>query len=147
MRRTLRRSCAACAKAKHKCDLQTPQCTRCTERKYNCIYANQPLAPVVVRRPDPPEMSLAISPGSIDPFDTYPVVGLPRARVQMLIRHCKTSMWYLFCYHVIHLLIYHVCSSHKDRVPVLSMGFESVHKPVYSFLVAAGTSRSTAFSC
>jgi hypothetical protein len=43
MRITLRRSCAACAKAKHRCDLQTPQCSRCAKRKHSCVYANEPL--------------------------------------------------------------------------------------------------------
>lgn len=43
MRRTLRRSCAACAKAKHSCDLQTPKCSRCVKRNCSCFYANEPL--------------------------------------------------------------------------------------------------------
>ena len=43
MRMTLRRSCAACAKAKHSCDLQTPKCSRCVKRNFLCIYANEPL--------------------------------------------------------------------------------------------------------
>jgi hypothetical protein len=43
MRTTLRRSCDACAKAKHSCDLQTPRCSRCTKRKSACVYANEPL--------------------------------------------------------------------------------------------------------
>ena len=50
MRRTLRRSCAACAKAKHGCDLQTPKCSRCVERNSSCVYANQPLSSQTVRR-------------------------------------------------------------------------------------------------
>ncbi|KAI5458810.1 hypothetical protein BGZ63DRAFT_52493 [Mariannaea sp. PMI_226] len=43
MRATLRRSCDACAKAKHSCDLLTPRCSRCIKRKSTCVYANQPL--------------------------------------------------------------------------------------------------------
>lgn len=43
MRTSLRRSCDACAKAKHSCDLQTPRCSRCIKRKSPCVYANQPL--------------------------------------------------------------------------------------------------------
>lgn len=47
MRMTLRRSCAACAKAKHSCDLRTPQCTRCVKRKSSCVYANEPLTSLI----------------------------------------------------------------------------------------------------
>ncbi|KAK7414961.1 hypothetical protein QQX98_006286 [Neonectria punicea] len=43
MRATLRRSCDACAKAKHRCDLRTPRCSRCSKRKASCVYANAPL--------------------------------------------------------------------------------------------------------
>ncbi|EAW12050.1 Zn(II)2Cys6 transcription factor domain-containing protein [Aspergillus clavatus NRRL 1] len=43
MRQTLRRSCAACAKAKHSCDLRTPRCSRCLKRQVPCLYANEPL--------------------------------------------------------------------------------------------------------
>ena len=44
MRTSLRRSCNACAKAKHSCDLGTPKCSRCIKRKVTCIYANEPLS-------------------------------------------------------------------------------------------------------
>ncbi|EWZ86251.1 hypothetical protein FOCG_13178 [Fusarium oxysporum f. sp. radicis-lycopersici 26381] len=44
MRTSLRRSCNACAKAKHSCDLGTPKCSRCLKRKVTCIYANVPLS-------------------------------------------------------------------------------------------------------
>ncbi|KAF8853142.1 hypothetical protein BDZ45DRAFT_598946 [Acephala macrosclerotiorum] len=43
MRATLRRSCNACAKAKQRCDLRIPQCSRCMKRKSSCIYENEPL--------------------------------------------------------------------------------------------------------
>jgi len=49
MRMTLRRSCAACAKAKHGCDLQTPKCSRCVKRNASCIYANEPLTASVAQ--------------------------------------------------------------------------------------------------
>jgi hypothetical protein len=42
MRTTLRRSCNACARAKHGCDLQTPKCSRCLKRNVDCVYANAP---------------------------------------------------------------------------------------------------------
>lgn len=44
MRTSLRRSCNACAKAKHSCDLGTPKCSRCIKRKVTCVYANEPLS-------------------------------------------------------------------------------------------------------
>ena len=44
MRTSLRRSCNACAKAKHSCDLGTPKCSRCIRRKVTCVYANEPLS-------------------------------------------------------------------------------------------------------
>ncbi|KAK7967511.1 uncharacterized protein PG986_001788 [Apiospora aurea] len=44
MRRTLRRSCEACAKSKLSCDLRTPQCSRCLKRKATCSYTNEPLS-------------------------------------------------------------------------------------------------------
>ncbi|KAL2209604.1 hypothetical protein CC79DRAFT_684759 [Sarocladium strictum] len=44
MRTTLRRSCDACAKAKHGCDLKTPKCSRCLRRNVPCVYANAPAA-------------------------------------------------------------------------------------------------------
>ncbi|KUJ17660.1 uncharacterized protein LY89DRAFT_707125 [Mollisia scopiformis] len=42
MRTSLRRSCNACVKAKHRCDLQIPQCSRCMKRKSRCLYTNEP---------------------------------------------------------------------------------------------------------
>jgi hypothetical protein len=49
MRTTLRRSCAACAKAKHSCDLQTPKCSRCLKRGVGCVYANEPFTAGVAK--------------------------------------------------------------------------------------------------
>jgi hypothetical protein len=82
MRKTLRRSCDACAKSKLSCDLRTPRCSRCIKRNADtCSYANEPL-------------SLPITPvnsgiQAFDPFDSYPKTRLPRARVQQLIQHCE----------------------------------------------------------
>ncbi|KAH9222402.1 hypothetical protein DL95DRAFT_173440 [Leptodontidium sp. 2 PMI_412] len=100
MRRTLRRSCAACAKAKHKCDLHTPRCSRCTLRKVQCVYANEPLSSpgpsksnTALRESSgvPPSnlstVSVTIGSSSFDPFDSYPPTSLPRSRVQSLIVH------------------------------------------------------------
>ncbi|KEY74721.1 hypothetical protein S7711_05470 [Stachybotrys chartarum IBT 7711] len=118
MRTSLRRSCEACARAKHGCDLRTPQCSRCVKRRTNCVYANEPLTAsaslprgaakeessagiIVVKtnRDVSPTTSQAsrqgsmglISPidASIDPFDSYPATRLPRPRVQRLIHHCE----------------------------------------------------------
>ncbi|KAG9252403.1 uncharacterized protein F5Z01DRAFT_226766 [Emericellopsis atlantica] len=95
MRQTLRRSCTACAKYKHSCDLGTPRCSRCIKRRVECHYANTPLtAPYVpalrVRRPHsltpvegPPSIDASFA--ALDPFDSYPVTRLPRKHVQRLI--------------------------------------------------------------
>ncbi|KAH8680017.1 hypothetical protein BGZ60DRAFT_242153 [Tricladium varicosporioides] len=48
---TLRRSCSACARAKHRCDLQTPRCSRCVKRNTTCIFVNEPLT---AKSPLPP---------------------------------------------------------------------------------------------
>ncbi|KAI1390700.1 uncharacterized protein F4822DRAFT_161563 [Hypoxylon trugodes] len=37
------KSCVPCAKAKRRCEPQTPKCPRCTQRGINCYYKNQPL--------------------------------------------------------------------------------------------------------
>jgi hypothetical protein len=109
MRRTLRRSCAACAKAKLRCDLQTPRCSRCAARNYaSCVYANQPLVSETInsrkRQSSSPlrnslktehtslelsTFSAVIGARDLDPFDTYPATSLPRSRVQSLIHHCE----------------------------------------------------------
>ncbi|KAK4165319.1 hypothetical protein QBC43DRAFT_31964 [Cladorrhinum sp. PSN259] len=92
MRQTLRRSCGECAKAKQKCDLQTPRCSRCLKRNSQCSYANEPLT---LTAPNSPQTAASDSPGpgplttyrigSLDPFDSYPQTRLPRERVQRLI--------------------------------------------------------------
>ncbi|SPO00304.1 uncharacterized protein DNG_03149 [Cephalotrichum gorgonifer] len=73
MRQTLRRSCSACARSKHSCDLRTPRCSRCIKRKVECLYANEPLTAAVPAAPDR------------DPFESYPQTRLPREHVQRLI--------------------------------------------------------------
>ena len=93
MRQTLRRSCGECAKAKQKCDLQTPRCSRCAKRKFKCSYANAPLTSP--QSPQSPQTAIGCgkrgSPlsiyriASLDPFDSYPQTRLPRERVQKLI--------------------------------------------------------------
>ncbi|KAL2167300.1 hypothetical protein VTG60DRAFT_1429 [Thermothelomyces hinnuleus] len=89
MRRTLRRSCASCARAKQSCDLGTPCCSRCAKRNLECVYANEPLNAAA----NPPPASLAPSCGPltgyrfppVDPFESYPPTRLPREHVQRLI--------------------------------------------------------------
>ncbi|KXH50759.1 hypothetical protein CSIM01_01608 [Colletotrichum simmondsii] len=100
MRQTLRRSCAACAKSKHSCDLRTPRCSRCVKRKVLCAYANEPLTAAPAATGSAPGGSATSSPGppldgsgaltsyrfgSLDPFDSYPQTRLPREQVQRLI--------------------------------------------------------------
>jgi len=90
MRRTLRRSCAACAKAKHSCDLQTPKCSRCQKRKVDCVYANQPLNSVIgTTSSNLPGLSMTIGSRALDPFNSYPATALRPQRVQGLMHHCK----------------------------------------------------------
>ncbi|PQE26655.1 C6 zinc finger domain-containing protein [Rutstroemia sp. NJR-2017a WRK4] len=95
MRHTLRRSCAACARSKHSCDLRTPRCSRCLKRNVQCIYANEPLntAPPAFRQEKngPVRYLNASGPltnyrfGSLDPFESYPQTRLSREHVQRLI--------------------------------------------------------------
>ncbi|KAK1691033.1 hypothetical protein BDP55DRAFT_649417 [Colletotrichum godetiae] len=100
MRQTLRRSCAACAKSKHSCDLRTPRCSRCIKRKVLCAYANEPLTAAPAASGSVPGGSATSPPGppldgsgaltnyrfgSLDPFDSYPQTRLPREQVQRLI--------------------------------------------------------------
>ncbi|KAH8896885.1 hypothetical protein GQ53DRAFT_680615, partial [Thozetella sp. PMI_491] len=102
MRTTLRRSCDACAKAKHRCDLATPRCSRCAKKNASCVYANAPLTSATSPPPPAaiasgPDTPPASRPGPVrlldpvnavfDPFDSYPATRLPRALVQRLIHH------------------------------------------------------------
>ncbi|KAK3906374.1 hypothetical protein C8A05DRAFT_29735 [Staphylotrichum tortipilum] len=90
MRRTLRRSCAACARSKHSCDLGTPSCSRCLKRRVQCVYANEPLtATAAPAATDLARLSPTLAAGShfasVDPFESYPQTRLPRDHVQRLI--------------------------------------------------------------
>lgn len=136
MRLTLQRSCAACAKAKHGCDLQTPKCSRCVKRNCSCIYTNEPLTSTTAQSGDnamiagisqdliPHSYARSLNrtvggissnisalpmtgPQSFDPFDSYPSTNLPRVRVQGLMYHCRSLIWFhetLFRAHVTHFL-------------------------------------------
>lgn len=111
MRKTLRRSCNACAKSKLRCDLLSPECTRCKKKSITCFYVNEPLSSSstetnshVQSRPSPESESalmnfetnyLAPMKSSIqafDPFDTYPQTRLPRHQVQRLIHHFLSAI-------------------------------------------------------
>ncbi|KAK0735644.1 hypothetical protein B0T21DRAFT_368242 [Apiosordaria backusii] len=90
MRHTLRRSCSACARSKHSCDLGTPRCSRCIKRKVQCSYANEPLTGRGSGSIAPPPSQNTIIPlgarfASVDPFESYPQTRLPREHVQRLI--------------------------------------------------------------
>lgn len=96
MRQTLRRSCAACAKLKHGCDLRLPRCSRCVKRKVLCVYANEPSAASTGTNNasliGPPIGAGSLSGytfGSLDPFDSYPPTRLPREQIQRLIYSCR----------------------------------------------------------
>lgn len=118
MRTTLRRSCDACARAKHGCDLKTPKCSRCLRRKAQCVYANAPAAasdssgfdgaltrigsrdrwprsPTASSGRTTPELSdgtalLGPVDASFDPFDSYPATRVARPQIQRLIHHCSS---------------------------------------------------------
>lgn len=111
MRPTLRRSCAACAKYKHSCDLRTPRCSRCIKRNVPCVYANQPLtAPPAALNHDAGSLVPAngLSEyrfGSLDPFDSYPPTRLPREHVQRLVYSCMLHpSLFVFCLLIIAVL-------------------------------------------
>lgn len=117
MRATLRRSCDSCAKAKNRCDLRTPHCSRCIKKKSNCVYANEPLtsfsetlgnsrpgvrddggvSSTTIRDRKITSMFSESSVGllnpanaDIDPFDSYPPTRLHRPHVQRLMHHCNS---------------------------------------------------------
>ncbi|OAA62941.1 Fungal transcriptional regulatory protein [Cordyceps fumosorosea ARSEF 2679] len=102
MRQTLRRSCGACARAKSRCDLRKPHCSRCAARGTACVYANEPLSSTTPSPAPAPSSSssAAASPdprrhrisgfGSVDPFETYPHVRLDKEHVQRLIHSCTS---------------------------------------------------------
>lgn len=142
MRQTLRRSCAACAKSKHSCDLRTPRCSRCVKRQVQCLYANEPLS-----APDPPgyhDTGAATPPGgcsaltgyrfgALDPFESYPQTRLPREHVQRLIHSCTyTSRVYSFLANAVSYRV----SPPQDRLPVLSPRPQRAYKSLSGVLVA-----------
>ncbi|OAL48431.1 hypothetical protein IQ07DRAFT_513622 [Pyrenochaeta sp. DS3sAY3a] len=111
MRKTLRRSCDACAKSKLSCDLRTPKCSRCTKKNTACVYANEPLTSSPTdgftaflspsaEKNSPNNLTLVktnpLRNGFIsqtfDPFESYPQTRLPRAHVQRLIQHFLSSI-------------------------------------------------------
>ncbi|KAF1978492.1 hypothetical protein BU23DRAFT_498562 [Bimuria novae-zelandiae CBS 107.79] len=67
------KSCAECVKAKRKCDLQQPNCLRCTKQRLTCTYPPPPrTATVASTSPDSDETlidSLFDDPGFELPFD------------------------------------------------------------------------------
>ena len=152
MRRTLRRSCSACAKSKYSCDLGSPQCSRCIQRKVQCIYANEPLT----ARPAAPDSKLAASKrpiedthalncynfGSFDPFESYPHTRLPREHVERFIHKCTSIVGRSFCFNCAYKL-----SPSQNCFPILSSRFKRNHKPVHHLLVATCFGRSSIISC
>jgi hypothetical protein len=163
MHKTLRRSCAACAKAKHGCDLRTPKCSRCLKRNSDCNYANEPLtwtrAPIeeigsgfhVLQgskprtgsvcsiigggsgSPDLSDLSASLDAHLFDPFYSYPSTNLPRLRVQGLMKHCKRIFRGEFWFGELT-----ISSLIKNRVSVLSIGFKPILKPFRHVMVAVG---------
>lgn len=156
MRKTLRRSCDACAKSKLACDLRTPRCSRCAKRDSPCVYANQPLSasptdsttvPLSKASPTDEDASVVMfnNPAvqSFDPFDTYPQTRLPRPHVQRLIQHCK-----LCEAQKRHLRVFLTAdSSLSHRIPILSIGSRHHVKSIRRVLVAPCSCRSGTLPC
>lgn len=146
MSRTLRRSCTACYKYKHSCDLRTPRCSRCIKRNVPCVYANQPsTAPEDSGSTIASNYSNALTsyrlPG-LDPFDSYPQTRLPRERVQRLIHSCT------YCFHLACTRQFDLpASPAQNCLSVLSAGLECNDQSVSYFMVAAGSGRSGFVSC
>lgn len=135
MRQTLRRSCAACAKLKHSCDLKLPRCSRCVKRKVLCVYANEPsTAPV----PTGSNKTLAIGPPiedgllsgyymrSFDPFDSYPPTRLPRDQVQRLIHSC---MYNIFIWEYLEFIDSFILVLHKIAFQYYPLDLEPTSNP------------------
>ena len=60
--------CAACIKAKRRCDLHQPSCLRCTQRKIDCSYPTPPAGSHLKRR-------VGIdTPSTSSPSETSPIV-------------------------------------------------------------------------
>lgn len=61
-----RKSCTACAKAKRRCDLALPVCSRCSLRQLDCCYPLLMQATAVSSIPTPPDFN------SLDSLMTLP---------------------------------------------------------------------------
>lgn len=149
MRKTLRRSCAACAKSKHSCDLRTPRCSRCISKRITeCIYANEPLsAPLRVGAGTVGQLAGCNSVSyhrfsSVDSFDSYPRTRLPKDTVQRLIHRCAYSFRQCRSCKL-------TCSdsSSQDFFPILSSGPGRNLKPLCCLLVATSSWRSSTIPC
>lgn len=70
-----RKSCAACGKAKRRCDNRQPVCVRCTQRKIDCIYAPAVLSGRDRHLATPPGPGAPQSPTEASP-SPFPVPGV-----------------------------------------------------------------------
>lgn len=83
-----RKSCETCTRAKRRCDLGTPTCLRCSQRKLACVY---PQAPVGRRRaPTLPAISPPVDPPSND-TSTEPLVRSNRSLELGVMSGCPAS--------------------------------------------------------
>lgn len=102
---TLRRACSSCAKTKQRCDLGTPRCTRCINRKIECIHMNKPstaLSPIDRSRIYPVttiaqdnairhgQSMVCDSLAELDPFDSLPPTRLDKKYARRLIAICTS---------------------------------------------------------
>jgi hypothetical protein len=138
MRQTLRRSCAACAKSKSKCDLRMPRCSRCIKRNIQCTYANEPLtATLVVAEHQHRQLTMPLRTseicdfGSVDPFDSYPPTRLPREHAQRLIHTCMIHLCEIYRPDAANQP-----SPYQDCFPILSLGSGFDLESILGFLVA-----------
>jgi hypothetical protein len=145
MRQTLRRSCAACAKSKSKCDLRMPRCSRCKKRNTQCSYANEPLTTTLVLAEHqhrqlamPLRTSEICGFGSVDPFDSYPPTRLPREHAQRLIHTCTLHLCEVYIPDAANQP-----SSYQDCFSILSSGSGFNLKSIFGFLVANCSRRSS----
>ena len=80
-----RKSCLACIKAKRRCDLSSPVCARCRQRKYDCTYppgsGSKRRSPAVAlpSTPSPPNPSATIGYPLATGCSSYPEAAIDPA--------------------------------------------------------------------
>ncbi|PHH49920.1 Transcription factor gsfR2 [Ceratocystis fimbriata CBS 114723] len=76
-----RKSCAACVKAKRRCDLGVPRCSRCNLRDFECVYVGKPARKTQSPEPQslakslPTHLTLNTTPSSVAAADSASTAG------------------------------------------------------------------------